>query len=1021
MGCSVKHPPGDVTGAVMVVGGGIAGIQAALDLADTGFYVHMVEKSPAIGGVMAALDKTFPTNDCSMCILSPKLVECGRHININLMTLTEIESISGEEGNFVVNLKKHPRYVDMDKCVGCGVCATKCPKKVPNEYNERLNKRRAIYVPFAQAVPLKYTIDRDACLYFKAIDAGKKGKCKICAKFCENDAIKFDDKEEIIEVKVGSIILAPGFAAFDPSKFDAYQYTKSQNVVTSMDFERILGATGPTEGHLARLSDHKEPAKIAWIQCVGSRDINHCDNAYCSAVCCMYAIKEAVIAKEHSKIPLDCAIFYMDMRTFGKDFDKYYERAKKEMGVRFIRSRIHTIFELADGSLSIRYADEEGNIRHEDFDMVVLSIGFEASRDAREIAKKTGISLDKNNFAVTSCFSPVSTSVPGIYAAGCFQEPKDIPYSVMEASAAAGAASTTLAPARGTLTKKKEFPPEKDVSGEEPRIGVFVCNCGINIGSIVNVPEVAEFARTLPNVVYVEENLFTCSQDTQEKMAKVFKQENLNRVVVAACSPRTHEPLFQETLRASGLNKHLFEQANIRDHCSWVHQKEPALATQKAKDLVAMAVARAALLKPLEPISIDLTPAALVIGGGVAGMVSGLTIAKQGLKVHIVEKENRLGGHALKLRKTFKGETVKTYVDNLVREVTEHENISVYLNAEIKNLSGFVGNFVTTLTTGEQVEHGVIIVSTGASSSDTEEYLYEKHPNVLKWFDLDKKITDEPERLGTAKAVVIINCVGSRDDQRPYCSKICCTHAIQNALDLNVLNPDMSVYILYRDIRTYGTREELYQEARSKGVIFIRYDLANKPVVKEVDGKLNVTVTDHVLGRPITIEPDFITLQTAIVPRGHEELSKMLKVPINAEKFFLEAHMKLRPVDFATDGLFVCGMAHYPKPIDESITQALAAASRAAVVLSKEEIKVEGVVSHVNEILCRGCGRCEEVCPYGAIAVAEREDGIRVAHVQGALCKGCGACAVACPTGAADVRHFMDTQVLTMVEAALGG
>ncbi|MBL0713359.1 MAG: CoB--CoM heterodisulfide reductase iron-sulfur subunit A family protein, partial [Desulfosarcina sp.] len=718
----------NITGSVMVVGGGIGGIQAALDLADTGFYVHMVEKSPAIGGVMAALDKTFPTNDCSMCILSPKLVECGRHVNINLMTLTEIEDISGEEGNFTVKLKKHPRYVDMDKCVGCGICASKCPKKVPDEYNERLTNRKAIYVPYSQAVPLKYTIDRDACLYCKAIDAGKKGHGKACEKFCENNAINFDDKEEMIEVKTGAIILAPGFSAFDPSKYDFYQYPKFKNVLTSMDFERILGATGPTEGHLVRLSDHKEPEKIAWIQCVGSRDIQHCDNAYCSAVCCMYAIKEAVIAAEHSNIPLDCAIFYMDMRTYGKDFDKYYERAEKELGIRFIRSRIHTISEAEDESLSLRYTDEGGNIRDEDFDMVVLSIGLEASGDAADLAGKAGIALDKNNFAVTSCFSPVNASVPGIYAAGCFQGPKDIPYSVMEASAAAAAASTSLAPARGTLTKVKEWPPEKEVSGDEPRIGVFVCNCGINISSVVNVPEVAEFAKTLPNVVYVEDNLFTCSQDTQEKMAEVFKNENLNRVVVAACTPRTHEPLFQETLKASGLNKHLFEQANIRDHCSWVHQKEPELATQKAKDLVAMAVAKVARVKPLDPVTIGLTPVALIIGGGVAGMVSGLTIAKQGFGVHIVEKADRLGGHALKLRKSFKGEAVKTYLDHLVKEVAEHENISVHLNSELEDVSGFVGNFKTTLSTGETFEHGVVIAGTGAGAADTREYLYGKNP-----------------------------------------------------------------------------------------------------------------------------------------------------------------------------------------------------------------------------------------------------------------------------------------------------
>ena len=1007
----------NITGSVMVVGGGIGGIQAALDLADTGYYVHMVEKSPAIGGVMAALDKTFPTNDCSMCILSPKLVECGRHVNINLMTLTEIESISGEEGNFTVKLKKHPRYVDMDKCVGCGICASKCPKKVPDEYNQRLTNRKAIYVPYPQAVPLKYAIDRDACLYCKAIDAGKKGRGKACEKFCENDAINFDDKEEIIEVKTGAVILAPGFSAFDPSKLAFYQYEKFRNVLTSMDFERILGATGPTEGHLVRLSDHKEPQKIAWIQCVGSRDIQHCNNAYCSAVCCMYAIKEAVIATEHSNIPLDCAIFYIDMRTYGKDFDKYYERAEKELGIRFIRSRIHTISEAEDESLSLQYVDESGNIEDENFDMVVLSIGLEASGDAVDLAKKTGISLDENNFAVTSCFSPVNASVPGIYAAGCFQGPKDIPYSVMEASAAAAAASTSLAPARGTLTKIKEWPPEKDVGKNKPRIGVFVCNCGINIGSIVNVPEVVEFAKTLPNVVYVEENLFTCSQDTQEKMAEVFKKENLNRVVVAACTPRTHEPLFQETLRASGLNKHLFEQANIRDHCSWVHQKEPELATQKAKDLVAMAVAKVALVKPLEPVTIGLTPAALIIGGGVAGMVSGLTIANQGFRVHIVEKKDRLGGQALNLRKSFKGETVKTYLDNLVEEVAENKNISVHLNSELEDVSGFVGNFKTTLSSGETFEHGVVIVGTGAGPADTREYLYGKNPNVLKWFDLDRKITDAPETIKAAKAAVIINCVGSRDAQRPYCSKICCTHAIENALDLKALNPDLSVYIFYRDIRTYGMREKLYQEARIKGIIFIRYDLDNKPVVKEVDGKLNVTVTDQILGRPITIAPDFITLHTAIIPKGHEKLSRMLKVPINAEKFFLEAHMKLRPVDFSTDGIFVCGMAHYPKPIEEAITQAQAAAIRAMGVLSKGALAIEPIVAaFINKDACRGCGLCVELCPYKALDIEETKEGRKVKLIT-AACKGCGVCAATCYRHAITINSFTDDQFAGQIEA----
>ncbi|MBW1740925.1 MAG: CoB--CoM heterodisulfide reductase iron-sulfur subunit A family protein [Deltaproteobacteria bacterium] len=1009
-----------IAGSVMVVGGGIAGIQAALDLADTGFYVHMVEKSPAIGGVMAALDKTFPTNDCSMCILSPKLVECGRHTNINLMTLTEIESISGEEGNFTVKLKKHPRYVDMDKCVGCGVCAQKCPKKVPNEYNQGLNKRKAIYVPYAQAVPLKYTIDRKACIYFKMIDAGKKGRCNACVKFCENDAINFDDQEEIIKVQVGSIILAPGFACFDPSIFPEYSYQSFPNVVTSMDFERILGATGPSEGHLVRMSDHKEPKKIAWLQCVGSRNINKCDRAYCSAVCCMYAIKEAVIAKEHSQEPLDAAIFYMDMRTYGKDFEAYYNRAEKEMGIRFIRCRIHTIDEVEDNNLRIRYVQEDGTVKEEIFDMVVLSVGLEPSKDAIELAKKTGIELDQYGFARTSSFKPVATSVPGIYAAGAFQGPKDIPYSVMEASAGAAASSTFLAPARGTLTKTKEFPPERDVSEQEPRVGVFVCNCGINIGGFLNVPEVVKFAKTLPNVVYVEDNLFTCSQDTQDKMAEVIKEQGLNRVVVAACSPRTHEVLFQETMLNSGLNKYLFEMANIRNHCSWVHQSERDDATEKAKDMVAMAVAKVALLKPLQPISIGLTPGALVVGGGVAGMVSGLTMADQGFKVDIVEKKDRLGGHALKVRKSFKGEEVAPYVAELVQRVTEHENITVHLSAELESVHGFVGNFESTLSTGAKIEHGVVVVASGAGSSDTREYLYGQNPNVLKWFELDEKIENDPASIKAARSAVFIQCVGSRDDQRPYCSKICCTHAIKNAIELKELNPDMDVYVLYRDIRTYGMLEEIYEKARRMGILFIRYDLKNKPEVKEVNGKLEVTVTDPILGRPVVIEPDFITLSTAIVPKGTEKVAQMLKVPINTDKFFVEAHAKLRPVDFATDGVFLCGLAHYPKPIDESIAQAQAAAIRAMAVLTQEAITMEPIVATmIDREACRGCGLCVALCPYNALDIEETDEGRKVKLIT-AACKGCGVCAATCYRHAITINSFSDEQFGSQIKARFG-
>ena len=882
-----------------------------------------------------------------------------------------------------------------------------------------MSKRKAVYVPFAQTVPLKYTIDRKACLYFKAIDAGKKVKCKACEKFCENNAIDFDQEERVIDLNVGSVILAPGFQAFDPSSLEAYQYTRFKNVVTSMDFERILAATGPTEGHLLRPSDKKEPRKIAWFQCVGSRDINRCDNAYCSSVCCMYAIKEAMIAAEHSHAPLDAVIFFMDMRTYGKDFEKYYNRAKNDLGIRFIRCRVHSVEENEDTGLRVSYVNDKGDVLDENFDMIVLSVGLESSKGAIELANKMGIELDKYDFAKTSPFMPVATSKPGMYVAGCFQGPKDIPYSVMEASAAAAAASTDLASARGTLKKVKEFPPERDVSGEEIRTGVFVCNCGINIGGVVNVPEVAEFARTLPDVTYVQENLFTCSQDAQDQLTEVIKEHGLNRVVVAACSPRTHEPLFQETMSNTGINKHLFEMANIRDQNSWVHGSDPEAATEKAKDLVAMAVAKAKYRVGLAPIEVPLTKSTMVIGGGPAGMTAALTIADQGFKVYLVEKKEQLGGHGLKMRKTFTGEPVKPFLDEAIKRINSHKNIEVHLGAEPEKVSGFVGNFHTSLNTAAEFDHGTVIIATGADSVSVDEYLYGNNPNVMRWFELDRKIKEDPDSIKEATCAVAIHCVGSRELERPYCSKVCCSHAIESAIDLKELNPEMNIFMLYRDIRTYGRLEELYQKARSMGIIFVRYDLENKPKVEEVEGKLRVAVTDHVLGRPIFLSPDFITLYTAIAPQGSEKLSDMFKVTLNQEKFFQEAHMKLRPVDFSTDGIFVCGIAHYPKPLDECIAQAQAAASRAVTILAQENVVIEPIVAaFVDKDGCRGCGLCVALCPYGALEIEEATEGRKVKLIS-ASCKGCGICAATCYRHAISINSFTDTQIEAQMHAFL--
>jgi len=1025
-------PLSQKVGAVLVVGGGIGGIQAALDLAESGYFVYLVEESPSIGGVMPQLDKTFPTNDCSMCILSPKLVECGRHHNIEVITNSSVEEITGSAGNFQVSILQAPKYVDEAKCVGCGVCARKCPVKVRDDFDEGLAERKAIYVKYPQAVPLVYAIDRDHCIYFR------KGKCRACEKFCESKAIDFDQAQKRSVIHVGAVILSPGFDEFSVESgrlsvfgytdlIARYGYDKHENVVTSIQFERILSASGPYEGHLQRPSDGKAPEKIAWIQCVGSRDVT-CNSGYCSSVCCMYAVKEAVIAREHSALPLDTTIFFMDMRTFGKDFDKYYERAKED-GVHFVRSKIYGIEDTeGTGNLSLRYADESGRLHQEEFDMVVLSVGIKPRPGAVKLAERLGIDLNPYGFCRTEPSLPVGTSRDGIYVCGAFQGPKDIPETVMQASGAAANAQALLHPVKGTLVKEKVFPPEKDISGAPARIGVFVCHCGINIGSVVDVSAVKEYAASLPHVVYVDENMYSCSQDTQEVIKKKVSEFDLNRVVVAACTPRTHEPLFQETIQETGLNKYLFEMANIRNHCSWVHQDLPEEATRKAKDTVRMAVSKVGLAEPLKTITLDATPSALVIGGGISGMVSALNLADQGYEVHVVEKAMALGGLAKKIQTTLEGMDVQGYLKDLVEKVTRHPRIQVNTKAVIVETSGFVGNYRTKIQVGPkkevtEIEHGVVIIATGGEELKTQEYLYKKNRRVLTLSELEKEITKQGKKIRDCESLVMIQCVGSRNEENPYCSRVCCSESIKCALLLKEINPEVNIYILYRDIRTYGFKEDYYRKARQEGVIFIRYEADKAPEVspvKEGDRDfVRVSVTDPILGEPLVLDADLLALAVATVPAAsNKELSQLFKISVNEDGFFLEAHMKLRPVDFATDGVFMCGLAHGPKFIDESISQAQAAACRASVMIAGSKITVEGMVSHVNETLCRGCGECEKVCPFNAVVLEQKEGGRIQARVQEALCKGCGSCAVACPTGAASVFHYDDREVLAMVEAA---
>jgi heterodisulfide reductase subunit A-like polyferredoxin len=1467
----------------MVVGAGIAGVQAALDLANAGFYVHLVEKKSAIGGVMAQLDKTFPTNDCSMCIISPKLVECGRHLNIEILTLSEVKSIAGGPGNFKVTVETQPRFVDPAKCTGCGTCTEVCPVRIPDEFNLGLGEGKAIYRLYPQAIPSTFAIkklDRAPCTltcpaeinvqgYVQLVKAGKytealklimerlplpgvlgrvcphpcedkcrrgeldqpvaicslkrfaadsadmasfspplveaqpekvaivgagpagltcayhlalkgyrptifealpqaggmlrvgipdyrlpksvldreidnilrlgvelktnaalgrdftldslsdqgyqavflgigchvgkplgvskedapgvvqgvdflrrhnlgdplevgkrlavigggnvaidvacsairlgsevtivyrrsreempafgheieqalcegvkiiylaaplevltgadgkvagllcqkmelgepdasgrrkplpiegetfelpvdmivpaigqeaakgaleacgvklsrggtievdettyetsrpgvfaagdvhtgpwiaveavgggieaaesihrylkgldlkegrregeeahkrwsevpkdeegqprevmatlppeysccsfeeiaKGyteeeakreaerclncgicsECMQCVAACQAGAIDQNMGPETFNLDVGAVVLAPGFQVYDPKKYSAYHYAKLPNVVTSLEFERILSASGPYAGHLVRPGDHQEPKKIAWLQCVGSRDLNHCDNSYCSAVCCMYAIKQTVIAKEHCKeYPLDAAIFFMDMRTHGKDFEKYYWRAQDEHGVRFIRSRIHTIDEVpGTGDLAVRYLAENGELKTEVFNMVVLSVGLESSQDALNLAKTMGIEVNPNTrFAATSPFAPVDTNKEGIYVCGVFQAPKDIPQSVMEASASAAAAGELLAPARGTQIKVRELPPEIDVAGQAPRVGVFVCNCGINIGGVINVPVLAEYAANLPGVAFSDQNLFTCSADTQDKILDAIKEHHLNRVVVASCSPRTHMPMFQETIQTAGLNPYLFEMANIRDQDSWVHMHEPEKALAKAKDLLRGAVARVVQLEPLHKQAFPVFKNALVIGGGVAGMEAARSLAGMGFPVYLVEKGDKLGGNAWNLVTSARGYNYRGYLEELIKQVEKHPNIEVLFNSEVKETSGFIGNFNTTISTpaGErQVDHGATVMATGGRAYQPEEYLYGRHPNIFTSLEFDKLIADQDPRIDAATQVVFIQCVGSREPQRPYCSRLCCTHSVESAIELKRRQKDLDVFVLYRDLRTYGEKELLYKEARELGVIFIRFDLESKPRVEQDGGGLKVTIFDPILQMPVVLRPDLLTLASAILPNSVEKLGEIFKVPRNAEGFLNEAHAKLRPVDLPSDGIFLAGLTHYPKPIDESIAQAMAAAGRAATFLAKDQVEVGGIVAVVDQDKCAVCLTCVRTCPFNVPVIDYTAD---AAYIDPAKCQGCGICPSECPAKAITLKNFSDSQIIAQETALAAG
>ena len=917
---------------------------------------------------------------------------------------------------------KKPRYINEDKCTGCTTCVEYCPVKYPDKFNQEISKNKAIHIYFAQAIPLITYID-ETCLYLK------EKKCRICESVCKNKAIDLGQAPEKLEIKVGAVILAPGIEAFTPRVGNEYGYGKMQNVVTSMDYERLLCATGPYEGEILRASDKKHPHKIAWIQCIGSRQANRegDGNSYCSAVCCTYTQKQVILTKDHDA-EAECTIFHNDIRSYGKDFERFFQRTERLPGIRFIRSYTSVVKEdPKTKNVTVRYSTNDDGVKEEEFDMVVLSVGLDPPAEVKGLAHKFDIELNDHGFCQTDPFNPMASSRPGVYISGAFQGPTDIPESVFTASGASSQCGELLDYRRGKLTEEKIYPPERDASKEEPRIGVFVCHCGANIGRVVSVPSAVEYALTLPNVIYAQEQLFSCASNSIKEITDMTKEKGLNRVVVAACSPRTLESLFRETLRDAGINQYYYEMGNIREHNSWVHSREKEDATEKAKDLIRMSVARARHLQPLQEFNLPVNKTALVVGGGIAGMTCALSIANQGHEVHLLEKDTNLGGLARQIHSTLEGLDVQVYLGDLIRKVYAHPFVHVYTDATITEATGYVGNFVTKVKSERgiaEIKHGAAIIATGANIYKPTEYLYGTDDRVMTHLELEERFNKGDEKVINAGSIVMIQCVGCRNQERNYCSRICCSESVKNALKLKEKNPKMDIYILFRDMRTYGFAEDYYRQAADKEVKFIRYEPQDPPLVEpgeSAEGRpvLRVTATDYVLGSKLEIEVDIVTLAAAVIPAaGSKELSQLFKVSLGQDGFFQEAHVKLRPVEFAADGVYLCGMAHYPKHIKEVINQAYGAAGRVLTLLAHDTVIASGSVCEVNEKKCMGCEACVAACTYGAIECRETKQG-KKAVVNPVLCKGDGLCNAKCPTGAIQLKHFTDEGLLAQIDAAV--
>ena len=1029
--------------AVLVVGGGIGGMRAALDLADSGLKVYLVEQTPCLGGRVAQLGFMFPQHDCVLCrgtadhgygctrpSISPAYIQHNQHPNIQILTNTRVVDVAGEAGDFTVSLRREPRYVDIQRCTNCGICAEVCPVTLPDAYQLGMTMRKAAYKTATRATPDAYSIDKGPYC----------DDCAKCEQACPTSAIHLDEQPRLQSVDVGAIILALGYQIYDATELEELGYGRYPNVLQALHYERLASRSGPTEGAVIRPSDKRQPRSIAWLQCIGSRDQK---NAFCSSICCMYATKEAILAKQRLK-DVQCSVFIMDERAFNKEYSAYFTKARDTHGIHYNRCRISAVSEdPSTHDLILRYTEANGKIHEERFDMVVLATGLQPPESAGQLAEILDIGLNKHGFCETDKFTPLQTTRPGVFVCGAFSSPKEIAETIIDASGAAAEVMRLLNDRLNTYPTSREWPflsdasgfaPERDVSGEPPRVGVFACTCGDTLTEDINYPALVQQASHLPGVETAEIVDFACFPEALGRIQERIQGDHLNRVVIAACSNRTHESLFQRTMRQAGLNPYLLELVNLREQCCRVHDGQRDLANHKALEMVRLAVGRVQLAQPVYKNKHQCRPSALVIGGGLAGMTAGLAIADSGYDVHLVERSDRLGGNLLDLYYVAEGVNPQRLLRDLVNRVRAHQHIALHTRTEVVNHSGHLGDYTTGLRTKYNgtdetfsVEHGVIIVATGAQEARRHPYL--KSPGVITQHEMEEKMIHHPEEIAALKDVVMIQCVRPEDTPE-YCSRVCCTNALKNAIRLKLFNPSCRVTVLFKNIVTYGFREEYYTEARQLGVMFVRYTDAEPPQVyfdHDYD-QLKVRVRDLSLDRWLDLKADLIPISTSIVPSaGSAELARILRVPLSSEGFFEEAQMKLRPMDFMREGIFLAGMAHYPKFTEESISHALAAAARAVTVLSQSDsLYLGGVVAQVDPAKCVGCLTCTRTCPFGIpqIIYEEGRSGVGglggAAFIDSALCQGCGTCTGECPANAIQLVHFTDEQMMMRAIGGLG-